>query len=109
MVLPSTPRPAMAQNVRRGSGAATPARCATSSSTTLEARKRSALKRSGGISAMANLLTLKLPPQMRVTNSISKSWAERRRGVAGMREDGRKTEGRKVGTTEGRKDERLNG
>src|ERR1043165_5238194 len=78
MVLPSTPRPAMAQNVRRGSRAATPARCATSSSTTLEARKRSALKRSGGISAMANLLTLKLPPQMTLTRSISKSWVERR-------------------------------
>src|ERR1041384_6082408 len=87
------------RSVRRGSEAATPARRAMRRRSTLEKRKRSALNGSGGIRSSANLLTLKFPPQITVTSSISRSWAERRPAGRGMREERRKdgrTEGRKV-------------
>src|ERR1041385_7394451 len=83
------------QSVRRGSEAATPARRAMRRSNTLEKRKRSALNGSGGIRSSANLLTLKFPPQITVTSSISRSWAERRPAWRSMREDAVRAQRRK--------------
>src|ERR1051325_2173277 len=83
------------RSVRRGSEAATPARRAMRRRSTLEKRKRSALNGSGGIRSSANLLTLKFPPQITVTSSISRSWAERRPACRSMREDAVRAQRRK--------------
>ena len=72
-MLPTTPSPTSPQKVFLGSGAITPARRAISSNIPLARVNRKALKGSGESGSSANLLTLKLPPQIRATTSISRS------------------------------------